>query len=655
MDKIKLGKLKRAFERGDVKIDADSRTVEFPFSSEQPVERWFGKEILSHERSAVDLARFHDGANVLFNHDMDQVLGVIERAWIGDDKRGHVRIRFSKSSFAQEKFQDVQDGILRNVSFGYEIQAIERTKQEESGDTYTASKWMPYEVSIVSVPADHTVGIGRSADDTGIELEVVDKTNAGALLGQIISKAVRDEIVRQKDPGGILSSESEIEKIEKIEIKTQEAPASKGEKMTPEEIKTMQDKAKAEERERSASILALGEKFAQREMARELVDGGKSIDEARAAFLEKMGQTQKPVTGKEGEVGMNERDLRQYSFMRALNALANPTDRKAQEAAGFEREVSDAAAKKSGKASRGLMIPVDVLKHARRDLNVGTSTAGGNLVATDLDSASFIELLRKKMVVQQAGATVFNGLVGSVAIPKHGSNSSPSTGPGTAYWVAESGAPTESQQVLAQVSMSPKTVGAFTDISRKLLIQSSIDIENFVKGDLAQVIALAIDNAALYGAGSSNEPTGLKVALAAYNSASQESNFTAATPTFAEIVGLESKVTSLNADIGAMKYLINASMAGALKTKEKASGYPVYVLEKGEMNGYGALMSNQIASGDVFFGVWSQLILGFWSGLDLMVDPYAGSTSGTVRVVALQDCDIALRHHEAFARGNDTP
>jgi HK97 family phage major capsid protein len=118
---------------------------------------------------------------------------------------------------------------------------------------------------------------------------------------------------------------------------------------------------------------------------------------------------------------------------------------------------------------------------------------------------------------------------------------------------------------------------------------------------------------------------------------------------------MESKVAADNADIGSMAYLMNASMRGALKTKDKGTDTGAYVFEPGgTVNGYNVGVSNQVASNDIFFGVWSQLIMGMWSGLDLMVDPYSNSKSGTVRVVALQDVDFAVRHPESFCRGNNT-
>ncbi|MGB0809606.1 MAG: phage major capsid protein, partial [bacterium] len=200
------------------------------------------------------------------------------------------------------------------------------------------------------------------------------------------------------------------------------------------------------------------------------------------------------------EIGLSEKETRAFSWLRAINYLSNPNDRAAREAAGFEIEASEAASQKLGRASRGITIPQEVLS---RDLTVGTASAGGNLVATDLLAGSFIDILRNASALDQAGATVLTGLSGNVAIPRQ-------SGAATAYWVAESGAPAESQQSVDQVTMQPRTVAAFTDYSRRLLLQSSIDVENMIRRDLAEVLALKIDYAGLYGTGGNSEPLGLK-------------------------------------------------------------------------------------------------------------------------------------------------
>jgi HK97 family phage major capsid protein/HK97 family phage prohead protease len=568
--------------------EVEDRTYEFPFSSEFPVARYFGNEILSHEGEAADLSRLNDGAPLLFNHNPDRVIGVVERAYIdGKRRRGYARVRFSRNPFAQEILSDVKDGVLRNVSFGY---SIDKMEERGSGD-FVATAWSPYEVSVVSVPADPGVGIGRS-----LETE------------QAASAAPTPD------------------------------PIPAMETTTPD-LAVVRAEAAEAERSRIAGISALCDKHNMADLGRQLIESGRSIDDARAAVLDNLDIKQEPVTMSAAEIGLTAQESRSFSFMRAINYLANPTDRSAREAAAFEIEASEAAAAKLGRQSRGITIPQDVL---RRDLTVGAATAGGNLVATELDAGSFIDLLRNASALDQAGATVLTGLTGNVAIPRQ-------SGAGTAYWVAESGAPTESQQTVDQVSLTPKTVAAFTDYSRRLMIQSSIDVENMVRTDLARVLALKIDLAGLYGTGSNGEPLGLKLTTGIGTE-----DFAADTPTFAEVVALESDVATANALLGNPVYLMNAAMRGGLKTKAKDAGSGLFVMEGNEVNGYQGVLSNQVASGDLWFGNFADLIIGYFSGLDLMVDPYTNSTSGTVRVVAMQDVDIAVRHPESFSRGNNT-
>jgi len=567
----------------------EDRTYEFPFSSEFPVSRYFGNEILSHAAGAADLSRLNDGAPLLFNHNPDRVIGVVEGARIDERmRRGYARVRFSRNVFAQEILGDVKDGVLRNVSFGY---SIDKMEERGSGD-FVATAWAPYEVSIVSVPADKTVGIGRALTPT-----------------QPAASAA-------PSPDPLPSMES-----------------------TTPDLAVVRAEAAEAERTRIAEISALCDKHKMGEMGRQLVESGRSIDEARAAVLDKMNIPQEPVTMSAAEIGLSEKESRNFSFLRAINYLSNPTDRAAREAAAFEIEASDAAATKLGRQSRGITIPQEVL---RRDLNVGAATAGGNLVQTVLDSGSFIDLLRNASALDQAGATVLTGLTGNVAIPRQ-------SGAATAYWVAESGSPTESQQTIDQVSLVPRTVAAYTDFSRRLMVQSSIDVENMVRNDLAQVIALKIDAAGLYGTGSNSEPLGLK-----NTTGIGTEDFAADAPTFAEVVAMESDVATANALLGSPVYLMNATMRGYLKTTKKDAGSGMFLMEGGEVNGYNGVMSNQVAAGDLWFGNFADLIIGYFSGLDLMVDPYTNSTSGTVRVIAMQDCDIAIRHPESFSRGNNT-
>ncbi|MGL4832245.1 MAG: HVA1 family protein, partial [Propionibacteriaceae bacterium] len=347
----------------------EERSFEFPFSSEYPVMRYFGNEVLSHEMDAANLSRLNDGAPLLFNHDPDRVVGVVERAWVdGRKRRGYVKVRFSRNKFAQEVLDDVRDNILRGISFGYSID-----KMEERGDDFVATQWSPYEVSVVSIPADPTIGIGRS---------------------------LTDETVVQAAPAASPTPEPEMENTPDLEVIRSEAVEA--------------------ERTRIAAISALGDKHQMQDLARELIDGGRTIDEARAAVLEKLGtqpveQVIRSADITSNDVGLSDKETRSFSFARALNFLANPSDVSARRAAEFEIEVGKAAAQKYERSSNGIVIPNEVL---RRDLVVGTPTAGGNLVADELLAGSFIDLLRNRLALAQAGVTMLTGLQGNISIPR---------------------------------------------------------------------------------------------------------------------------------------------------------------------------------------------------------------------------------------------
>lgn len=581
---------------------ADSFT--FSFSSEQPVERWFGNEVLSHEAAAADFSRLNNGAGpYLWNHNREVVLGRVDRAWIDGDRRGYCEVTWSpatkiRGSEEAKRRLEIESGIVRNVSFAYDIQDA-----VELDGNIVVTKWQALEVSSVSIPADPSVGLGR-ADSPSIEAESVNDAGSYPVQSQMTTETPTVD----------------------LEAVRSEAAAS----------------AAAAERDRITTIRAMTDRFGLSDLGEELIRGGRSVSDAQAAVLERMQDRKaEPVATAPAtvEVGLNERETRRYSFLRALNALANPSDRQAQEAAAFERECSEAAAKAYERPAKGFLVPNEVL---RRDLVVGTSTAGGNLVASELLSGSFIEMFRNRLAMARVNATVLTGLQGNISMPRQTSGS-------TAYWVGEGQPPTESQQAFDQVSMTPKTLGAFVDYSRKLLLQSSLDVEMMVRDDLTRVLALEMDRAGFYGTGSTNQPLGLSLTTGV------NTQTITTYGTFAEYIGMETKIATANADVQSMYYIVNAAARGALKSTEKATGTAQFVYERmngqDEINGYPVIVSNQLGNNDCFFGDWSQAVIGLWSGIDLTVDPYAGATSGNVRVIALQDCDFAIKQPAAFTFG----
>lgn len=613
---LKTSRLYRTLEFDRAAINAEARTVALSFSSEQPVERFFGYEVLDHADGSVRLDRLQRSAPLLLDHNPENQIGVVEAATISDG-RGHAVVRFSRSAKGQEVFQDVQDGIRRNVSVGYQIHTM-RDESTKTQKTYRATDWEPLEVSIVSVPADISVGIGRA--------------NADEFETRILPLS----------PQEISMSEEKKPVIEQVE-----------EKVAKRDV--FVDEARVSERLRVRELLALGDKFEVRELAQKAIEEGTSVSEFKGLVLETRAKA-KPVV-ESPAIGMTDKEVKQYSMIRAINSLASG---KGLSLAPFEAEVSDAVAKRIGKAPQGFYLPYDV---QTRDLTKGTAADGGYTVATDLLSANFIELLRNRMMVRQMGATILGGLVGDVAIPKQ-------TGGATAYWVAENVAPTESKQAFGQLTMTPKTVGAYTDISRKLLLQSSIDVEGLVRRDLATILALAIDKAAINGDSNAGEPAGV---LTVNGIGSVAGGTNGAAPTYANLVSLWSAVAAANADFGSLGYLTNAAVVAKLMSTEKSATGTTgnfAVMSLPDMNGMTSAVgmrcgvSNQVPANltkgnsgavcsAIIFGNWADLIIGQWGSLDILTDPYTGSNAGTVRVRVLQDVDCGVRHAASFSAMKD--
>ena len=577
----------RAMEMDYNPVNEEKRTAMIAVSSEEPVMRSFGYEVLEHTKDAIDLSFFASGrAPLLADHDPTQQIGVVESVELDEStRRLRAKVRFGKSALAREAFDDVVDGIRTNISVGYSIDKLEKKDK----DTYIAKRWKPVEASLVSIPADVHAGIGRS-NDTSINPE--DKP----------TETIKESIM-----------------TDTVDVAAIEAEARKAAQRN------------------AAEIAELGARHNLNDMARSAIQAGKSIDEFRGEVLEKIGSDKALESH---EIGMNKEEVRNFSLVRAIRALANPNDRQAQEDAAFEFECSRAAAQQYGRTAQGIMLPAEVMRTWKRDLN---SADEADLFGEDYRGGDFIDVLRNASSVMAAGATMLSGLSGDVKIPKK------LTAAQAAWISSEGGAASESEMTVGSVSMTPKTLGAFTDVTRQLLLQSSLSVENLIRDDLVQAMGLAIDKAALEGTGASGQPTGIL-----NTTGINTTTFAAANPTFAELVAMETALAEDNANIGNLGYIMPASMYGALKTTEKASGTAQFVVEpQGTINGYRSIVSNQATAGNAYFGNFSDLLVGMFGGLDITVDPYTHSTSGTVRVVALQSVDTAVRHAQSFCVSND--
>ena len=442
---------KRTLEFQTRAVDEEKRTVELAFSSENPVERSFGVEVLDHSDGAVDLQRLNGGAALLVNHNTDDQVGVVDNARVDDDRVGRATVRFGNSERAQEIFRDVQDGIRRLVSVGYHILDTVRSEVKDGLDTVTATRWMPVEISLVAVPADATgSGVGRSINEDPVPENQVEET--------------------RQEPENKIMEPVNITEAPKVQV------------VNENEVRSAESK-------RAKEIAKLGDQYNCMDDALNAIQEGRSAGEFSRYILDnKLNEKPLEVPTDDGEIGMNDNEVRDFSITRAVDTFCNKGRFE-----GLEAEVSEAAKQRYGRNVDGLCVPTDVLK---RDLNVGTAVDGGNTVATNLLAGSFIDLLRNASVIAQTGATYLNGLSGDVAIPRQSASA-------TASWNTEVGAVSETSGQIDQVTMSPKGLSAMTTYSKQLLAQSSIDIEQFVRNDLATVLAIAQDLAAVDGAGSS--------------------------------------------------------------------------------------------------------------------------------------------------------
>jgi HK97 family phage major capsid protein len=350
-----------------------------------------------------------------------------------------------------------------------------------------------------------------------------------------------------------------------------------------------------------------------------------------------------------------------YSLLKALRQM-DPMNKNIG-LDGLELEVHQEMARGRSRAPRGLLIPwdlpIDTAQSAafrarmggveRRDL---TTTGGAGSVFTE-KATTMIEFLRNTMLTRRLGARVMAGMSGNFSIPKQ-------TATGTAYWVTEGNAVTESSQTIGALDFSPSTVGAMSDYSRAFIDQTNVDAEQFIREDLALVLAIELDRVGFNGSGSGAEPEGI-IPNSSVNVVAIGTDGGAMT--WAKLVEMERVIEVANALADNLAVFTTPQGRGSFKTitRVASSTFGDFLWgDNGQINGYPAYSSNQMpstltkgSSGAVcsaaILGDWSQLIYALWSGIDVLVDPYTGGSAGNVRIITLQSADVQVRQPKAFS------
>lgn len=307
---------------------------------------------------------------------------------------------------------------------------------------------------------------------------------------------------------------------------------------------------------------------------------------------------------------------------------------------GIEAEYSREAERRSGRKAEGAFIPMAAL-----ETRVNTTTSAAELVGTDHRADQYIGPLRNALLARRLGVRVLTGLRGNVSIPKHGTGL-------TTGWVGENTAVSDGNMTFDEVTLTPKHVGGKTEMSRQLIQQSAPAIEQLVREDLAFLIAQQIDSALIQGGGA-NEPSGI---MSLIGGGGVQSGSLATLDWDAVLTMLE-QIELENAS--ASNWLTNPTGKKTFASALKTSGLPGYLLEGGRVADLPLFSTNQIVTDStgtpVILGDWSQVLLGVWSEIDILVNAWADPaySRGGVLVRAMATCDIALRHPQAFVVATD--
>ena len=597
--------VQRAIGMQDTAIDTESRTVRVGVSSEEPVKRSFGLEVIDHRAESMNLEFLNSGrAPLLMDHDMERQIGVVESVELDENaRRLRAIVRFGRGELASEVFNDVVDGIRQNISVGYRLDG--RVEREDDPDEYYRVATTPMEISIVSIPADQSnlVGVGRSSSEPlneTLEIKGVD------VMSEIDLDAVRA------------------------------------------------DAAKAAQKN-AKEIMTLARKHNKASMGEEALGRGVSIDEFRGELLEAIGN--EPLDTPAHVVDAPVKEQRAYSLGKMIRAQVTGDWRDA----GLEREMHDEIVKRTGKEARGFYIPdfafrSGVMTTAATGA-VGTENVTDNFVPTVQRGDMFIEALRAKQVMANLGVTYIGGLTNRIRMPKIATGAA-------AGFVEEAGDVSDQSPTDAGVTLQPRTLGAKAAISRLLALESVPAIEQVVQDDLLRSIADKIEYYAIQGSGSSGQPTGI-LNDGNVGNVDISAGTDVAALTWADITDLVKTVEDANGVINqaALGWLSNPKVKAKMANTVKVSSTDSVMLLNDPWNsiyGYRAEFTSNVPSdldpGDggsdasaLIFGDFSQLMVGLFGSPSVMVDPYSEGDSGNVVIRVMQEVDVALRNAASFA------
>lgn len=574
--------------------------------------------------------------------------------WIDErEKKLRVRVRYSKSARGEEVFQDVIDGIRRNVSVRYEVHELILEKEVDGVSTYRITDWEPIHSSEEADGADPNVGHSRS-DETPETIIPLDISGDRELAEQIAEFNKKNETGLKI----ILTNNRSTKKMNEEEKRAFE-----------EQQKQLMDKAVKDAETRAADRLAdiyqMVDDFQPnipglnlREKAQEFIADKKKTGpdffrEIIKPALKDPEALRTPAT----KIDMEEGQKQEYSLRKVILAVSSGN----YDDLGVEMEAHRALSKKLNLPERGKTIrvpydiqtrrlpnidlsrlPAELRDSFQRDLIVGTPAAGGYTVKDQYIPQSFIEILTNLFGPSNLGVTMLEGLQGNVPMIRELNEN-------VAYWVGEGDGPDPSDILFSREEMKPKKVGALTGYSHEFLTQTSLPVEAFINTKLGRTVRNKIFEGVLYGTGSNNQPKGITQWSGVGGVIGTGFNRDKA-------LDLESLILDADAaDLGEIKWLSRGSTRNGLKKKPLVSNFPIFLVsDTNRMLDYQYLISSKVTAGDLFGGIWSTIILGMWSVLEITPNPWgSGFAAGDVVVRALTDVDTFVEYPEAMTYTED--
>lgn len=476
-------------------IDEESRTVELAFSSEEPYERFFGVEVLDHKAASVRMSRLQDGAALLLQHDTDQQIGVVESARIDGDRRGRAKVRFGRGQLAEEIFRDVLDGIRRHVSVGYIVHDMQLEARGEDVDTYRVTDWEPLEVSIVSIPADASVGVGRSGPSVRHSAR---QQQEAADMPADTEHMLDDEQHDEAGAGTMLDADDNGREA-------------------GDEIQTRD----VEREEIDRQIRHLGKRFRAPELAEQMVDLESSVEDMRAALRERVKKAPVPVPAARDE----RVEMPRYRA-KALRAFAAQGEEAAYRA-GMWALATIHGNPRATRWCKDYGVPLHM---STRVASSGSIAGGGAIVPEPLADA-IIDLREQYGAIRRV-ARIWSMSSDTEYVPRR-------AGGVTAYFVGQADATTESDKSWDQVQLVSKELSALSRVPMSYAEDAVIDVAEDLAREMAYAFAEKEDDCAINGDGTSTYGgiQGMRSKLVATASLTGAVDATSGTDTIPEVDG----------------------------------------------------------------------------------------------------------------------